>query len=57
MFSWLGNHLDFPKYISVALSYIFISNMEAAMIGKEKYFWNLGKSLVEKGWEINFKQN
>ena len=55
--SWLGSHLDFPEYILMALSYKFIRNTELAIKDKERYFSNLGKSLLEEGWEFNFKQN
>ena len=57
MFSCLGSHLDFPEYILMAVTYKFIRNLEVAIKNKERYFSNLDKSLLEKGWEIIFKQN
>ena len=47
MFSSSSSHLDFPEYVSMAVSYRFIRSLEEVIKDKESYFSNLGKSLLE----------
>ena len=54
-FSSLGSHVDFPGYISIALKYRFIRNLEVVIRDREKSSSDQGKSLQMEGWEDHFE--
>ena len=54
-FSSLGSHVDFPGYISIAVKYRFIRNLEVVIRDREKSSSDQGKSLQMEGWEDHFE--
>ena len=60
MFRSLGNYVDFPEYISMAVIYRFILNLEVVIRDREMSSSDQGKSLQGGGgggggWEDHFE--